>query len=95
MVGEFARLSVPCPEPSTCGCSAFAEVQHLHRAVGPDLDVRRLEIAVNDTDLVGGFQSGGHLQGNAQRLLEIDTLDIRQRLAEFRRLVAFEEELPD
>jgi sugar/nucleoside kinase (ribokinase family) len=30
-----------------------------------------------------------------QRLLEIDTSDIRQRLTEFRRLVAFEEELPD
>ena len=30
-----------------------------------------------------------------QRLLEIDTADIRQRLVEFRRLVAFEEELPD
>ncbi len=30
-----------------------------------------------------------------QRLLEIDTSDIRQRLVEFRRLVAFEEELPD
>src|SRR6476660_5645415 len=32
---------------------------------------------------------------SVQRLLEIGTSDIRQRLAEFRRLVAFEEELPD
>ena len=30
-----------------------------------------------------------------ERLLEIDTADIRDRLTEFRRLVAFEEELPD
>jgi sugar/nucleoside kinase (ribokinase family) len=30
-----------------------------------------------------------------QRLLEIDTSDIRNRLVEFRRLVAFEEELPE
>jgi hypothetical protein len=30
-----------------------------------------------------------------QRLMEIDTSDIRKRLVEFRRLVAFEEELPE
>src|SRR3982751_4207085 len=30
-----------------------------------------------------------------QRLLEIDTSDIRKRLTEFRRLVAFEEDLPE
>ena len=30
-----------------------------------------------------------------QRLLEIETADIRDRLVEFRRLVAFEEDLPD
>jgi len=30
-----------------------------------------------------------------QRLMEIDTADIRKRLVEFRRLVAFEEELPE
>ena len=29
-----------------------------------------------------------------QRLLEIDTSDIRKRLTEFRRLVAYEEDLP-
>jgi sugar/nucleoside kinase (ribokinase family) len=29
-----------------------------------------------------------------QRLLEIDTSDIKKRLIEFRRLVAFEEDLP-
>jgi hypothetical protein len=29
-----------------------------------------------------------------QRLLEIETADIRNRLVEFRRLVTFEEELP-
>jgi hypothetical protein len=30
-----------------------------------------------------------------QRLLEIGTTEIRDRLVEFRRLVAFEEELPE
>ena len=32
------------------------EVEHLHRAVGGDLDVGRLEIAVNDAALVRGLQ---------------------------------------
>src|SRR4051794_33300783 len=34
-------------------------------------------------------------QFSIQRLMEIDTADIRKRLVEFRRLVAFEEELPE
>ena len=33
-----------------------AEVQHFHRAVGSQLDIRRLEIAVDDPLLVGRFE---------------------------------------
>ena len=32
------------------------EVQHLHGAVRTDLDVRGLEIAMDDAELVGGFE---------------------------------------
>ena len=48
------------------------EVQHLHRAIVPDLDVRRLQIAMDDTLLVRGFERLGDLPGNRQRLVQRD-----------------------
>ena len=47
-----------------------AEVQHLHRAVGPQLDVRGLQIAMNDALLVRGFERLGNLPRDRQRVVE-------------------------
>ena len=46
------------------------EVEHLHRAVGLDLDVARLEIAMDDALLVRGFERRRDLARDAQRLVE-------------------------
>ena len=48
------------------------EVEHLHRAVGADLDVRGLEIAMDDALLVRGFQRLGDLLRDRQRVGERD-----------------------
>ena len=46
------------------------EVEHFHRAVGAHLDVRGLQIAVDDALLVRGFERVGDLPGDRQRLSE-------------------------
>ena len=45
-----------------------SEVQHLHDAVGRDLDVGGLQVAVDDALLVRGFERGGNLPRDGQRL---------------------------
>ncbi len=40
-----------------------SEVQHLHFAVGRDFDICRLEVPVNDTFLMRGFESLRNLEG--------------------------------
>ncbi len=57
------------------GLPREAEVQDLHRAVGGDEDVLRLQIAVGDLPVVCGGQAAGHLRGDLQRLA------LRQRAA--------------
>ena len=47
-----------------------AEVEHLHRAGGGELDVRRLEIAVDDPLLVRGLERLGDLSREFERLVE-------------------------
>ena len=46
------------------------EIQHLHRAVRPQDDVARLQIAVHDALLVGVFQRLGDLPGDLERLIQ-------------------------
>ena len=46
------------------------EVEHLHRAVGADLDIRGLQIAVDDALLVRRFERLGDLLRDRQRLVE-------------------------
>ena len=46
------------------------EVEHLHRAVGADLDVRGLQIAMDDALLVRGFERLGDLLRDRQRFVE-------------------------
>ena len=49
-----------------------SEVQHLHRPIGSDLDVRGLEIAVDDPLLVRSFERLGDLLRDRQCLVEWD-----------------------
>ena len=46
------------------------KVQHFHRAVGADFDIRGFQIAVNDPLLVRRFEGVGDLLGDGQRLVE-------------------------
>ena len=48
------------------------EVEHLDRAVTPHLDVRRLQVAVNDPLLVRGFERLGDLLRDRQRFVDRD-----------------------
>ena len=48
------------------------EVEHLHRAVGPHLDVRGLEIAMNDPLFMRGFERLRDLLRDRQRLVDRD-----------------------
>ena len=45
-----------------------AEVEDLHRAVGADSDVGRLQVAVNDALVMRGFERVGDLFRNRQRV---------------------------
>ena len=63
------------------------EVQHLHRAVWPKLDVRGFEVAVDDPLLVRGFERVGDLLRDRQRFVERDRA-ARQPL---RQIVAFDQ----
>ena len=57
-VGECAR---PRERRGAVERLREAEVEHLHGAVGPDLDVRGLEIAMHDAALVRGLERVGDL----------------------------------
>ena len=70
------------------------EVEHLHGAVGRDLDVRRLQIAVDDALLVRGFERVGDLARDRERLLNRQRAR-RQTLGERRALDQLEHEAAD
>ena len=53
-------------------CLREPEVQHLHSAITPHLDVRGLQIAVDDPLLVRGFERLGNLLRDRQCLVERD-----------------------
>ena len=46
------------------------EVENFHRAVGTNLDVRRLQIAVDDSDSVRRLETGRDLGGNTESFVE-------------------------
>jgi hypothetical protein len=52
--------------------SRVAEIQHLHGAVGAELDVRGLQIAMDDPLLVRRFERVGNLPGDRQGLIDRD-----------------------
>ena len=70
-VGEFIGVR---RSTAPAGIHRFreTEVQHLHRAVGADLDVRGLQIAMDDALLVRGFERVGDLLRDRQRVGERD-----------------------
>ena len=79
MVPARVATAVTVGESKRSGVSASlatrfreAEVEHLYRSVGPQLDIRRLEIAVDDSLLVGRFEGFGDLLRDGQRLVERD-----------------------
>ena len=58
-----------------------AEVEHLDRAVRRDLDVRRLEVAVDDALLVRRLERLGDLPRDRQRLVEQESRRCAMRSA--------------
>ena len=46
-----------------------SEVQHLHDAIGSQLDVGGLQVAVDDALLVRGFEGFGDLLGDGERFI--------------------------
>ena len=60
-----------------------SEVEHLDDAIGPDLDVGRLEVTMDDALVVRGLERVGNLTGDGQRLFEGKSTSgnpVRQRL---------------
>ena len=62
-VGAIA-LGVMLRRPIVCK----TEIQHLYRAVGADLHIRRLQIAMHDAVFVSGFDGLRNLRRNKQHL---------------------------
>ena len=64
------RATEPDPAASRLHRLRQPEVEHLDRAVGADLDVGRLQIAMDDALLVRGFERFGDLPRDRERLVE-------------------------
>jgi len=65
------------------------KVQHLDRAVGCDLDVARLEVAVNEPLFLGSLERFADLPGDRQRLVHrysalLEPVGQREPFDEFR-----------
>jgi hypothetical protein len=79
MVGDCVKSDTATSVPPL-----EAEIEHLHDAVWRDLDVRGLQIAVDDAFLVSGLEGIGDLPSNCERIRNGDrTIEhtIRQCLA--------------
>jgi hypothetical protein len=67
MVGDWLRPSaIRAAEPE--GSPRQSKVQHFHGPVGPDLDVRGLQIAVDDALFVRRFKGLGDLCRDGESL---------------------------
>ena len=58
--------------PERCRVRGQAEVEHLDGAVGTELDVGRLQVAVDDSLVVGRFEGLGDLPGDGERFRDRD-----------------------
>ena len=71
IVGDMRHVRA-APSPRRLHRLRQPEVEHLHRAVGAHLDVRGLQIAMDDALLVRGFERVGDLLRDRQRFVERD-----------------------
>ena len=75
-VGELASATLPVRPAGPPACLRQrlrqAEVEHLHRAVRPDLDVGRLEVPVDDAEVVCRLERLGDLPGDRRGLGQRD-----------------------
>ena len=68
IVGESRH--VRASRPSTAQRLGQSEVQHLHGAVGAELDVGGLQVAMHDALLVRGLERVGDLPGDRQGFVD-------------------------
>ena len=73
--GAGDRRRLGCPRRVDAVCRAIerfrqTEVEHLDRAVLSDLDVRRLQIAMDHALFVGGLEGIGNLLRDRQRFIK-------------------------
>jgi hypothetical protein len=66
IVGEF---DISCVSPTSSKAFASPEVEDLDHTVWPDLDVGRLQIAMNDPARVCGVEGLDNLSGRCERLV--------------------------
>ena len=59
-----------------------AEVRQLHAALGGDEDVARLDVAVDETGLVGVVERGGHRSPDHERLVDAQPPGLVQEVAQ-------------
>jgi len=69
------QASIGAAKATPYGFNRFrqTEVQHFHAAVGAHLDVCGLEVAMDDAELVRGFESVNDLARDGERLGERDS----------------------
>jgi hypothetical protein len=67
-VGELAGEAVVAAGGRGIECLSQPEVQHLDPAVAAHLDVRRLQITMDDALVVCGFERVGDLAGDSERV---------------------------
>ncbi len=94
MVGECDTSPAAALNASRGERFGEAEVQHLHRPVVSHLDVRGLQVAVDDAELVRGFKCFGDLPRNRQRLVKRNGT-LRDAIGERRALNQLEDERAD
>ena len=69
---KVGEATISAWEASAAVSLREAEVQHLHGAIRPELDVGGFQIAVDDALLVRRLEGAGHLQRNRHRFVERD-----------------------
>ena len=89
-VGEFIASR---PLDALGGIDRFGEteVEHLHGAVGADLDVRRLQVAMDDALLVRGFERVGDLSRDRQGVGQRRPAHRSPRVDELRQILALDQ----
>ena len=77
MVGDRDKLPALLPAADWLTQLRQPKVEHLHIAVGHDLDVRGLQVAVDDAFVMGDFERLGDLPRDAQHIIERQSSAVR------------------